>query len=905
MRADHPASWVTIHLMTKKPLLCVIDGAGYYFRAYYAIRQQLANSKGQPTNAVYGFAMMLRKIMNDIRPDMALMALDAKEKTFRHEIYPEYKANRPQMPEDLALQLPYIDRLIEAYNITAIRMPGWEADDIIGAVVHRAARDGYEALIVSSDKDLMQLVAPGVSIYDSMKDKRIGPEQVMEKFGAPPERVADVLGLMGDSSDNIPGAPGVGEKTAKALVAEYGDVEHVIAAAPLMGKKKLAESLTQNAELIRLSKKLATVALDVPVEIDYSRWQAQAPDGAKLQALFAELEFKSLLEEAIPAPRSKVARDYRLVDSQEKLAELMTELEGASGLAVDTETTSQNPMEARLVGISFSCAPGRGWYIPLRHTGEGKARQLPAEDTLAALKPLLTDGAKPKVGQNIKYDMIIFSHEGIEISPVGFDTMVASYLIDPSGRHGLSALAKRYLGEPMIEYEELCGSGVKQIGFDQVPVEKAAEYSAEDADMTWRLAQEFGPMLARDQMAELMEKVETPLVSVLAAMERAGVMVDADQLAKLSQSLGARMDELERAIHEAAGEVFNVNSPKQLAVILFEKLGLSGGKKTKSGYSTDQATLETLADQHEVPRLAMEYRQLAKLKSTYADALPKMINPLTGRIHTSFNQTVAATGRLSSSEPNLQNIPIRTELGRMIRRAFTAGKGRRILSADYSQIELRLLAHHSGEPALLEAFGRGEDIHARTAAEVFSVNPAFVTPDMRRVAKSVNFGIIYGQTAFGLAKELGISRTDAQRYIDNYFRRYPGIRDYMDNMIRQAQESGYVCTYLGRRRYLPDIKASNRQVRQFAERNAINSPLQGGAADIIKIAMISIHRRLREEKMKSLMILQVHDELVFEAEEAEIDGLRALVKAEMEGAARLKVPLVVDVGTGPNWDEAH
>ena len=892
--------------MTKKPLLCIVDGAGYYFRAYYAIRHQLANSKGQPTNAVYGFTLMLRKIIADIRPDMLLMALDSKERTFRHDIFPDYKANRPAMPEDLALQLPYIDKLIEAFNVSALRMPGWEADDIIGAVAARACQDGYEVVIVTSDKDLMQLVRPGVRIYDSMKDKNIGPEEVMERFGVPPEKVPDVLGLMGDSSDNIPGAPGVGEKTARALVAEHGDVEGVIAAADGMTKKKkLRESLIENAELIRLSKKLATVDLAAPVPIEYEKWRAVAPDAEKLRMLFTELEFKTMLADIPVAPRPAIARDYKTVDSPQALAELVAELEASSGFAVDTETTSQNPMQAKLVGMSFCCHKGKGWYLPLRHTGDGAERQLPWDQALPPLKKLLADESKPKVGQNIKYDLIVLGSEGMDVAPVSFDTMVASYLIDPSGRHGLSHLAGAHLGETMIEFKEVCGSGASQITFDQVPLDKATEYAAEDADMTWRLYGLLAPMVEREEVTDLMEKVELPLIKTLATMERNGVLVDSDALNKLSESLGARMEELERAVHEAAGEEFNLNSPKQLGAILFDKLGLATGKKKKTGYSTDQETLEGLAQQHEVPRLALEYRQLAKLRGTYAEALPKMVNPATGRIHTSYNQAVAATGRLSSSEPNLQNIPIRTELGRMIRRAFIAPPGSRIVSADYSQIELRLLAHHSGEPALIEAFHAGEDIHTRTAAEVFAVDPAFVTSDMRRVAKSVNFGIIYGQTAFGLARELGIPRGEAQRYIDHYFERYPGIKDFMEKMVEQARESGYVSTFLGRKRLLPDIKASNRQIRQFAERNAINSPLQGGAADIIKMAMNAIHGRMAKEKYESLMVLQVHDELVFEAKDSEIDTLVCMVKEEMEGATALRVPLVVDVGTGPNWDEAH
>jgi len=891
-------------MTSKKPALYLIDGAGYYYRAYFAIRQYLSNSKGTPTNAIYGFALMLNKILKEKAPDYALIVFDSKEKTFRHEMYELYKAHRPKMPDDLSVQLPYIDRLVESYNLSSVREPGYEADDLIGTIAVKAVREGFDVVIATSDKDMMQLVGPGVRIYDSMKDKVIGPKEVKEKFGVGPDKVADVLGLMGDSSDNIPGVPGVGEKTAKALVIEYGGMEKVLAAAEGMSKKKLKENLIEYTEQAKLSKQLATIKLDSPVKFDLERWKVGGPDTEKLIALYSELEFSRMLDEITPtAPQTP--RNYIGVLDKKTFDAMMKKLRGSGGFAVDTETTSINPMEATLVGISFSVKEGEAYYLPLRHDYEGAPLQLRPEEVLPEIKALLEEKSIPKYGQNIKYDMIVLASEGISVKPVGFDTMIASYLLDPSGRHGLSSLARERLGEKMIEFSDICGSGAKQITFNLAPVDKAVEYSAEDADMTYRLTGILRESIKKGGFEKLNDEIEIPLIDTLAKIERNGVLIDTAMLEKLGDALGLEIKEYETRIVEEAGEEFNVNSPKQLGEILFGKLGLPGAKKTKTGYSTNQSVLENLADEHPLPRLALEYRKLAKLKSTYADALPKMINPRTGRIHTSFNQTVASTGRLSSSDPNLQNIPIRTELGRRIRKAFIAPEGFKLLSSDYSQIELRLLAHFSDEKILIEAFGEDEDIHSRTAAEVFDVAPEFVTLDMRRVAKTVNFGIIYGQTAFGLSNELRIPRAEAQRYINSYFERYPGIRKYMDSLVAEAKKKGYVTTIMGRRRYLPDINASNRQARQFAERNAVNSPIQGSAADLIKMAMNSIHRRLVKDKYEAMMILQVHDELVFEAPDCEVERLGAMVKEEMEGVYKLKIPLTVDIHTGANWDEAH
>ncbi|VAX17303.1 DNA polymerase I [hydrothermal vent metagenome] len=888
----------------KKPSLFLIDGAGYYFRAYFAIRHALTNAKGVPTNAVYGFVTMLKKILDDKKPDYVVMTLDSKGKTFRHEMYDQYKANRPQMPEDLAVQLPYIDKVIEGFNMHIAREPGWEADDIIAAAVERGLKEGFDITIVTSDKDLMQLIRPGVAIYDSMKDKNIGPKEVAEKFGVTPDKVADVLGLMGDSSDNIPGVPGVGEKTAQALMKEYGDMESVLAAANGMKKKKLRENLIEFADQARLSKKLATVASDAPIHFDKDSWKTEEPDYAKLRKLYTELGFSTLLKDLKPE-KSKIPRNYISVLTEKALSNMLAKLEKSGRFAVDTETTSQYPMQAILVGMSFSCSEGEAYYVPFRHDYDGAPEQVSLDLALPKIKKLLSNEKVEKYGQNIKYDMIVLAREGVEINPVSFDTMIASYLLNPSERHGLSALAMQRLGETTIEFSDVCGKGAKQITFNKVEVEKAVEYAAEDADMTLRLVNVLRPLIEKENASSLMDDMELPLVFVLAEMEKNGVLVDESALCELSALIGDELGRLEKKIYEDAECEFNINSPKQLGEVLFDKLKLPTSKKTKTGYSTGQDVLETLAGSHPLPTSVLEYRKLTKLKSGYADALPKMINQQTGRIHTSFNQTITATGRLSSSDPNLQNIPVRTELGRKIRKSFIAPEGRRIVSADYSQIELRLLAHYSKDKTLIAAFQNDEDIHASTAAEIFNVAPQFVTSDMRRVAKTVNFGVIYGQTAFGLAKELSISRGEAQRYIDGYFARYPGIREYIDETIRQARNNGFVLTLFGRKRYLPDINAKNKQVKKFAERNAVNTPMQGSAADLIKKAMISIYKRLKMEKFEAKMTLQVHDELVFESPESETKSLKKMVKYEMENVHELLVPLVVSIQEGANWDEAH
>lgn len=884
-----------------RPLLYLIDGNSYIYRAFYAIRN-LSNSRGVPTNAIYGFTTMLLKVIREKRPGYLAIAFDEKGPTIRHEEYAEYKAHRKPMPDDLIPQVPRIREMVDAFNIPVIVKTGYEADDIIGTLARRAVADGFNVVIVSGDKDLLQLVSDRVLMYDTMKDKVYGPSEVMERFGVPPAAMIDVMGLMGDASDNIPGVPGIGEKTAIALIKEYGTIENLLASAESITKPKLRESILENAELARLSRRLATVITDLPLEVDYRRFMTEEPDSAKLLSLLKEFEFSSLLKEVTPPAGGAGESDYRTVLTPDNFDELLRLLSESPAFAVDTETTSKDPMRAQLVGLSFSVKTGEGWYIPLAHDYEGCPLQLPIGQVLEQLRPLLESAEKKKVGQNIKYDYIVLKRAGINLAGIAFDTMVASYCLNP-GRmsHGLDAIALEYLSYRMLTYAEVCGSGTKQIPFSQVRVDFATRYSAEDADITWRLGGLLAEGLKENDVSALFYDIEMPLVEVLSRMEMNGVKIDAGLLHDMSVELDGRMKELTGRIHALAGEEFNINSPKQLAEILFVKLKLPPLKKTKTGYSTDVDVLQSLANQHELPADILEFRSLSKLKSTYVDVLPVMIHPETGRVHTSFNQTVTATGRLSSSEPNLQNIPIRTEIGRRIREAFIAEPGCLLLSADYSQIELRILAHLSKDPILIDSFLRDEDIHTRTAAEVFGIFPQMVTPEMRRQAKVVNFGILYGMSPHGLAQDLGIPQKEAKRYIDGYFARYPSVKFYLDSILRQGRETGYVTTMMGRRRAVPELLAANAVVRQAGERVAINTPIQGTAADLIKVAMINIHKRIFNERLQSRMILQVHDELVFEVPQPEIEPMKRLVREEMEEVVRLAVPVKVDLEVGLNW----
>ncbi len=896
--------------MSKPKSLYLIDGSSYIFRAYYGIRQFLSTSNGFPTNALYGFINMLQKVVRDEKPDFLAVAFDSKEKTFRHQMYPDYKANRDAPPEDLAKQFPYFEPLVEAFNIYSVRVPGFEADDIMGTLAKKGVEKGLQVVIVSGDKDMMQLISPDIRMLDTMKNKWFGMEDVAEKFGVTPDQVIEVMGLMGDSSDHIPGVKGVGPKTAIELIQKFGSIDELYKRIEEVEKKKLKEKLAQDKEMALLSRKLVTIDTSMELEFDFKNLVLRPPNSAELKKLFSEFEFSSLLGEleddsgpveTLPA----VERNYETILSKDDLERWIELLKQSKIFALDLETTSLRPVQARVVGISLCCKEGVACYIPLAHRYLGVPEQLELHWVLNKLKPLFEDPQFKKVGQNIKYDLIVLRNEGIDLQGIAFDTMLASYILSPSGRrHNMDDLARDFLGHTTIKYKEVVGTASKEIGFDEVDVERATEYAAEDADITWRLFEKFSPLLQGDDL-KLFQEMELPLLEVLAEMEIHGMKLDQSHLQNLSKLIQQKIHEYEKKIYSIAGEQFNINSPKQLSVILFEKLGLPAVKKTKSGFSTDVSVLEQLAEEHDLPEVILAYRHLGKLKSTYVDALQDDIFKKTGRVHTSFNQTMAATGRLSSSNPNLQNIPIRTEMGREIRKAFIAEENNYLLSSDYSQVELRVLAHLSEDEALMEAFQMGEDIHTRTACEIFGTTPDRLDAEARRMAKAVNFGIVYGLSAFGLSRQLKIFPKDAKKFIDQYFAIYKKVKVYMEETVAQAREVGYTMTIMKRKRYLPDLKSKNRQVRESAERVAINSPVQGSAADLIKLAMIQLAKKIRAKNLNSRMILQVHDELVFECPKEEEQEMRTLVQAEMEGVVPLKVPLVVDIGWGKNWSTAH
>ncbi|PIR00879.1 MAG: DNA polymerase I [Nitrospinae bacterium CG11_big_fil_rev_8_21_14_0_20_45_15] len=904
--------------MAKNQTLYLIDGSSYIFRAYFGIRHNLSTSNGLPTNALYGYVNMLNRVVREEQPDYLAVAFDCKEKTFRHEIFPEYKSNRETPPEDLQAQFPYFQPLTDAYNITTLKQPGFEADDLIGTLARRGAEAGLDVVIVSGDKDMMQLITDRICMLDTMKNKWIRAPEVLEKFNVTPDKVIEVMGLMGDSSDHIPGVKGVGPKTAGDLIGKYGSISNVYEHIDEITQKKVKENLERDKDQAFLSRKLVTIETHMPLDINMDQLKRRSTNIDDLRKWFTQFEFKSLLndlgteysaeiadESESPAPATAPERHYRTILEKEDFLALVQELKETKIFAFDLETTSKHPVQARAVGISFSWKEGHACYIPLDHRYLGVPDQLDKQWVFETLKPLFEDPKLYKIGQNLKYDLIVLRNEGIALKGISFDTMLAHYILDPASRgHGLDDLAQKYLGIKTITYKDVTGAGKNQLSFDEVEIEQASEYAAEDSDISWQLYKKFDTQIVDDDRKLLLE-MEIPLIDVLANMETAGILLDVPHLEKLSKEIEKKLAEYEIQIHAEAGEVFNINSPKQLAVILFEKLGLPAVKKTKSGYSTDVSVLEELADKHRLPELMLNYRQLAKLNSTYVSSLPKDIYSKTGRVHTSYNQTVAATGRLSSSDPNLQNIPIRAEMGREIRKAFIAQAGSFLLAADYSQIELRLLAHLSGDPALRSAFENGEDIHARTAAEIFGQPLNAVNPEYRRMAKAVNFGIVYGLSPFGLSRQLKISQSESKAFIDQYFALYSSVKTFMDETIETARKRGYTLTLFNRKRYLPDLNSSNRQTRQSAERVAINSPVQGGAADLIKLAMIRLNRSLQENGMKSRMILQVHDELVLECPENEKDRITNMVKEKMESAVKLSVPLVVDIGWGKNWNDAH
>lgn len=904
--------------MTDSRPLVLVDGSSYLYRAYHAL-PPLMNSLGEPTGAVRGVISMIRRLLKDYPGSPVAIVFDAKGKTFRDELFESYKAQRPPMPDDLRPQVEPIHQIVQAMGLPLLVVEGVEADDVIGTLALAAAEVGQSVVISTGDKDMTQLVTGAITLVDTMKGTELDRAGVLEKYGFGPELMVDFLALMGDKSDNIPGVPGVGEKTAQALLqgvggldAIYADLE-AVRELSFRGAKKMPEKLAEHRDQAYLSYQLATIKTDVPLTMGPADITTGEPDVATLCELYERLEFRAWLEELGAAPEIAEAepqaeKHYETVVDKAAFERWLKKLQTAPAFAFDTETTSLHAMSAQVVGVSFAVEPGEAAYVPLAHDYLAAPAQLDRQWVLEQLKPLLEDPALPKVGQNLKYDRNVLKNHGITLQGIAWDTMLESYVLNSvAGRHDMDSLALRFLGLKTIHFEDLAGRGSKQLTFNQIKVEDAAPYAAEDADICLRLHGALWPQLEKEpRLQEIYEKVEIPLVPVLADIERNGVQVDAAILGQHSQELSERLTELERAAYELAGEEFNLSSPKQLGGILFDKLGLPVKKKTKSGApSTAEEVLQELALDYPLPKLLLEYRGLAKLKSTYTDKLPQMINPATGRIHTSYHQAVTATGRLSSADPNLQNIPIRTPEGRRIRQAFTAPAGYQMLAADYSQIELRIMAHLSGDEGLLTAFEQGLDVHRATAAEVFGVALERVTDEMRRRAKAINFGLIYGMSAFGLAKQLHLGRVEAQGYIDRYFDRYPGVADYMTQTRALAHEQGFVETLQGRRLYLPEINARNKMLQQAAERTAINAPMQGTAADIIKGAMVTVTRWLAEENEDARLVMQVHDELVLEVKAERMDVVREAVKTRMASAASLKVPLVVETGTGANWDEAH
>ena len=920
----------------KKPdHVYLIDGSGYIFRAFHAL-PPMTRADGTPVNAVYGFTNMLLKLVEDSDAEFIACIFDAGPRSFRNDLYSEYKAQRPPPPPELVPQFALIRDATRACNVPAIELAGFEADDLLATYARQAAALGHKVTIVSSDKDLMQLVGGTIELFDPIKSRRIGDAEVREKFGVGPDKVIDVQALAGDSSDNVPGVRGIGIKTAAELINLYGDLDTLLARAGEIKQPKRREALLVNADMARLSRDLVRLRHDVPVPASLDTFGRRAPDPAHLLPFLRENQFRAILAEARPidarparpsaaeaAASPAVAGDrtgYVLVQDLAALDAWIAEARAAGWVAFDTETTALDTMLAELVGVSLAIRPGFACYVPLGHKAGGgdlleesgpAPRQIPMPEALARLKPLLEDDSVLKIGQNVKYDMEVMKRLGIDV--VGYDdTMLISYVLEGGAHgHGMDELAELHLGHKTIHYGDVTGSGKQQVNFDRVPLDKARDYAAEDADVTLKLHATLKPRLIAEKMLTVYETIERPLVPAVARMELAGIKVDSTELKRLSADFARRLVDLEREIHKLAKREFNIGSPKQLGEVLFDSLGLAGGKKGKTGaYATGADVLEELAAQgHELPARVMDWRQLSKLKSTYADALVEQINHTTGRVHTSFALAATSTGRLSSTDPNLQNIPVRTEEGRKIRRAFIAESGHKLLSVDYSQIELRLAAHMADVAALKQAFKAGLDIHALTASQVFGVPVEGMDPMVRRKAKAINFGIIYGISGFGLAQQLGIPQSEAKAYIDAYFAKYPGIRDYMDRTKQEARAKGYVSTLFGRRCYLPGINDKNPARRSFMERAAINAPIQGSAADIIKRAMIRIDPALAEARLAARMLLQVHDELLFEVPNAEVEATSALVKKVMEGAAGpaldLSVPLVADVGVAENWAEAH
>ena len=911
-----------------KKLLTLVDGSYYLFRAYHAM-PGLTNARKEPTGAIFGVINMLRKLLKEEQPDYFAVVFDAKGKSFRNDLYPEYKANRPPAPPDLVAQIEPLHEIIRALGVPLLLIDNVEADDVIATLAARASNAGLRTLVSTGDKDLAQIVNDDIHLINTMNNTRFDRDGVIEKYGVPPERIVDYLALIGDTSDNVPGIPKVGPKTAVKWLAQHGSLDRIVANADSF-PGKVGEYLRENLGQIPLSKELVTLKTDLDLPVGPERLLIADQDKVALREHYRRWGFRSWLPDVngaarappeAPAPEPEAPsglqaqeevdtpeENYETVLTVEHLERWIDKLAGADIFAFDTETTSLDYMRAELVGLSFSVRPGEAAYVPVAHNYDGAPKQISRRKVLEKLRPLLESEKPLVVGQNLKYDRNVLANYRIGLNGIAHDSMLQSYVLDSVGtRHDMASLARKYLDKTVTNYEDVAGKGAKQVSFNQVPVEQASAYAAEDADITLRLHRTLWPKLAAEPgLRELYTRIEMPLLNVIARMERNGVLIDKEMLNRQSEELQEQMQETEQQAHRLAGQPFNIGSPKQISEILYDKLQLPVLAKTPTGQpSTAESVLQELAAEHELPALILKHREFSKLKSTYTDRLPEQVNPASGRVHTSYHQAVAATGRLSSSDPNLQNIPIRTEEGRKIRRAFIAASGNVLLAADYSQIELRIMAHLSGDSALLAAFAAGSDIHRATAAEVFGVNMAGVSPEQRRAAKAINFGLIYGMSAFGLARQLGIDRGSARRYVDKYFERYPGVKEYMDTTRIRAREAGYVETVFKRRLYLPDIAAGNAARRQYAERTAINAPMQGTAADIIKRAMIEIDKKLLRSGKNIRMIMQVHDELVFEVAESEVVEYTQEIRSLMSGAAGLSVPLIVDIGTGANWDEAH
>ena len=900
----------------KKPLLVLFDGNALIHRAFHALPPLTVSKTGEMVGAVYGFALMLLKVINELKPTHYAIAFDMKGPTFRHKLFDQYKAQRPKTPDELIAQLGRVRQLVETFHIPIFELEGYEADDLLGTLSQQASQQDIETIIVTGDADTMQLVSPRVKVLyprprGSFSDTMLYDEgAVSQKYGVKPEQIADLKGLAGDPSDNIPGVSGIGPKTAVKLIQQFGSVEQIYEHIDQVTPTKLQARLRENEAIARQSKELATIVTETPVSLKPDDCQISQYDRNQVTELFRELEFTSLLPklpqietgEIAPVAIKPPQGEYHIVNTIPALDELVSRLSAVKSFAFDTETTSLDPMSAQLVGISFSPAPAEAYYIPVGHAGLEELQQLPWEQVIARLKPLLEDQSSAKLTHNGKYDMAVLAEYGINVKNVTSDSMLAAYLLGEKSL-GLKALAFSKLAIEMTPIADLIGSGAKQISMSQVEIARAADYACADADMTLRLAELLEPELHQQGLWQLFAEVELPLMPVLVHMERNGVALDTELLRQMSHRLGEQLLKLEAEIYNSVGHQFNINSPQQLSAVLFNELKLTPARKTKGSYSTGAAILEELRGVHPVIEFILDYRQLSKLKSTYIDALPNLINPKTRRVHTSFNQTSTATGRLSSSEPNLQNIPARGELGKEVRQAFIAPPGSYLLAADYSQIDLRALAHLSQDRSLLDAFRRDEDIHRATAAQVFGVEPSAVTPDMRRVAKTVNFGVIYGMSDYGLEQATGLSREEAAHFIAAYFEKYPGVKQYLELTKEKARKEGHVQTLLGRRRSIPEINSQNRQVREAAERMAINMPVQGTSADIIKVAMINLDREMEKRQLASKMLLQVHDELIFEVPQAEREEMRQLASELMSTALELSVPLKVDIKTGKNWGE--